>query len=202
MPRAAQFQVPSLLKSVLTVAGVVALAVSTHASAAAPYQIFVSNEHSGDVTVIDGGSLKAIATFPVGKRPRGIHASPDGKTVYVALSGTPIEGPPPLDAAGNPILKKNEKKDDDDDDSKAKSDKSADGIGVIDVAQRKLLRKFSAGSDPEEFALSTDGSRIYVSNEDTKTASSINLATAKVTNIVQVGGEPEGVGVTPNGKEF
>ena len=103
------------------------------------------------VTVIDGASLKAVATFPVGKRPRGIHASPDGKTVYVALSGTPIEGPPELDAQGNPVFKRD--KDDDDDDDVA-ADKSADGIGVIDVATRKLVKKISVGSDPEEFDLS------------------------------------------------
>src|SRR5271156_760243 len=70
------------------------------------YQIFVSNEHSGDVTVIDGTDFKVTATIPVGKRPRGIHASPDGKTIYVALSGTPISEPPALDANGNPIFKK------------------------------------------------------------------------------------------------
>src|ERR1700677_5173036 len=39
------------------------------------YQVFVSNERSGDVTVIDGSSFKVVATIPVGKRPRGIHAS-------------------------------------------------------------------------------------------------------------------------------
>ena len=58
------------------------------------YQIFVSNEKSGDLTVINGAEFKVTATIPVGKRPRGIHASPDGKTLYVALSGTPIEPPP------------------------------------------------------------------------------------------------------------
>ena len=152
------------------------------------------------MTIIEGGTFKVLDTLPVGKRPRGIHASPDGKTVYVALSGSPIEGPPPLDAQGNPILKKNQKDDDDDDDAKA--DKSADGIGIMDVAQRKLLKKISAGSDPEEFAVSSDGTRLYVSNEDTKTASAINLASGKVVSIVPVGGEPEGVGVTPDGKEF
>src|SRR5450755_1178294 len=66
------------------------------------FQIFVSNEKSGDVTVIDGSDLKVVATIPVGKRPRGIQSSPDGKTVYVALSGTPIALPPKLDANGNP----------------------------------------------------------------------------------------------------
>lgn len=54
------------------------LRATTLARAADGYQIYVSNERSGDVTVIDGASLKAVAKFPVGKRPRGIHASPDG----------------------------------------------------------------------------------------------------------------------------
>jgi YVTN family beta-propeller protein len=43
------------------------------------YQIWVSDEKSGDVTVIDGGSNQVLAMIPVGKRPRGIHAGPDGK---------------------------------------------------------------------------------------------------------------------------
>jgi YVTN family beta-propeller protein len=195
---------PTLLHGAVRALTLIAVTAFTTApaTAAASYQIFVSNEKSGDVTIIDGGDFKVIGTIPVGKRPRGIHVSPDGKTVYVALSGTPIEGPPALDAAGNPILKKNQKKDDDDDDDHAKADKSADGIGVVDVSQRKLTGKISAGSDPEEFALSKDGSHIYVSNEDIKTASVINIGTGKVEHIIPVGQEPEGVGVTLDGKQF
>src|SRR5579871_3583808 len=90
-----------------------ALAAAPATQARAGYEIFVTNERSGDVTVISSEDFKVLATIPVGKRPRGIHASPDGKTVYVALSGTPIEGPPQLDAHGNPIFTKG--KDDDDD---------------------------------------------------------------------------------------
>jgi YVTN family beta-propeller protein len=164
---------------------------------AAGYQVYVTNEQSGDVTVIDGTSLKAVTTFPVGKRPRGIHASPDGKVVYVALSGTPIEGPPELDANGNPVFKR-DKKDDDDDDVAA--DKSADGIGVIDVATRKVLKKIPVGSDPEEFDLSQDGQHLFVSNEDVKTASSVNIGSGKVEHIVPLSQEPEGVALTPDGK--
>ena len=163
------------------------------------YQVYVSNEKSGDVTVIAGGDNRVLATIPVGKRPRGIHASPDGKTVYVALSGTPIAAPPQLDAKGNPIFQKG--KDDDDDDG-VKADKSADAIGVVDVAKQRLTGKISAGSDPEEFSLSKDGTQLYVSNEDVKTASVINIATGKVEHIVSVGQEPEGVATTPDGKRF
>ena len=156
--------------------------------AAQNYQIYVSNEKSGDVTVINGGDNRVIDTIPVGKRPRGIHAGPDGKTIYVALSGTPIAAPPQLDAKGNPIFQKAK-----DDDDGVKADKSADAIGVVDVVTRTLARKISAGSDPEEFALSKDGTRLYVSNEDFKAASVINIATGKVEHIIPVGQEPEGV---------
>jgi YVTN family beta-propeller protein len=166
-------------------------------ASAAGFQVYVTNERSGDVTVIDGTTFKVVQTIPVGKRPRGIHASPDGKTVYVALSGTPIEGPPQLDAQGNPIFARD--KDDDDED---KSDKSADGIGVLDVATRKLLKKISVGSDPEEFDVSADGRHLYVSNEDVKTASSLDISNGKVEKIVALSQEPEGVAITPDGKRL
>src|SRR5690349_19287551 len=58
------------------------------------YAVAVSNEQSGDVSLIAGDSFEVIATIPVGKRPRGIQASKDGKLLYVALSGSPNEGPP------------------------------------------------------------------------------------------------------------
>src|SRR5262249_24391434 len=113
------------------------IAFAAHAQKGAAYQVFVSNEKSGDLTVIYGATLKVTATIHAGKRPRGVPGSPDGKLLYVALSGTPIEPPPELDANGNPILKKNQKEDDDDD--KAKSDKSPDGIGIVDAVRLKFL---------------------------------------------------------------
>jgi DNA-binding beta-propeller fold protein YncE len=113
----------------------------------AGYLVCVSNERSGDVTIIRDD--RTVATIPVGKRPRGIHAGPDGGSLYVALSGSPITGPPPLDAKGNPILKN------DDDDEEA--DRTADGIGVVDLRTSRFVRKIPAGSDPEEFAVSKDG---------------------------------------------
>src|SRR5437762_14383046 len=57
------------------------------------YWVCVSNERSGTMTVIDGDSWRVSATIPLGKRPRGIHAAADGRTVYVTLSGSPIAEP-------------------------------------------------------------------------------------------------------------
>ena len=41
--------------------------------------------------------------------------------------------------------------------------------------------------------------RIYISNEDIKTASVINIAAGKVEHIIPVAQEPEGVATTPDG---
>ncbi len=174
------------------------LAFSLSSRADDGYHIFVSNEKTGDLTVINGSDFTVAATIPVGKRPRGIHASPDGKTVYVALSGTPIEPPPKLDANGNPIFEKGH----DDDDAEAKSDKAADGLGIVDAVQKKFLRKIPVGSDPEQFAVSTDGKRIYISNEDVRTATILDADTGKIVTFTPVSQEPEGVGVRPDGKIF
>jgi len=185
------------IRTALLLLAATTLAAAAHAQSAVSYQVYVTNERSGDVTVIDGASNKVTATIPVGKRPRGIHTSPDGKTIYIALSGTPIEGPPELDANGNPVFKRD--KDDDDD---VAADKSADGIGVLDVATRKLTKKISVGSDPEEFDISRDGRQLFVSNEDVKTASSVSLANGKVEHIVALSQEPEGVALSPDGRSL
>ena len=41
------------------------------AAAAKAYSVYVTNEQSGDLTVIDGATHAVTATIPLGKRPRG-----------------------------------------------------------------------------------------------------------------------------------
>jgi len=168
------------------------LGFTTLTTLAAPkdFLVCVSNERSGDVTIIDGASQKVLTTLPVGKRPRGIHVSADGKTLFVALSGNPISGPRHVGPSA-PLL---------DDDAKAKPDHSADGIGIVDLATKKFLRKIPAGSDPEQFAVSPDGKHLYIANEDAGAISVLNTADGKVEHQIPVAEEPEGVAFTPNGK--
>ena len=148
----------------------------------AGYRIYVTNEISGDLSVIDSTTMEVISTVPLGKRPRGIHPSPDGKTIYVALSGSP-PAPPGVDESKLPP-----------------PDHSADGIGVVDVATNKLVRMLKAGSDPENFDVSPDGKTIYVSNEDASGVSFIDVAAGELTKTIKTGEEPEGVKVDLDGK--
>ena len=148
----------------------------------AGYRIYITNEISGNLSVIDSTTLEVIATVPLGKRPRGIHPSPDGKTIYVALSGSP-PAPPGVDESTLPP-----------------ADHSADGIGVVDVATNKMVRTLKAGSDPENFDVSLDGKTIYVSNEDASGVSFIDIASGELTKTIKTGEEPEGVKVSLDGK--
>jgi YVTN family beta-propeller protein len=143
----------------------------------------LTNEVSGDLSVIDSGTHRVLATVPLGKRPRGIHASPNGKTLYVALSGSPIAGPGVDDSTLPP------------------PDKSADGVGVFDESQNKLVGIIPGGSDPENFDVSKDGKELFIANEDTSTMSIVDVDSGKIIKSIKVGGEPEGVKVSPDGNK-
>ena len=145
---------------------------------------YVTNEGSEELTIIDTRTDSAVATIPVGTRPRGVRVSRDGKTIFVALSGSPRCPPTMPDAECE----------------KLKADKSKDGIAVVDAASRKVTRVLPGGSDPETFDISRDGATLFVSNEDAGTASIVDIASGKIRSTVPVGKEPEGVRVQPDGK--
>ena len=147
--------------------------------------VYVTNESSGDLTIIDGTKNTALATIPLGKRPRGIAVSPDRRTLYVALSGSPVAGPG-VDESKLPP-----------------PDRSADGIGVVDIATRKLVRVLESGTDPEQVAVSADGRHLFVANEDAAAMSVVDATSGKVRSTFKVGDEPEGVSVHPgNGNVY
>ena len=123
---------------------------------------YVTNEDSHDLTVVDADSDSVVATITVGTRPRGVKVSGTGKRVFVALSGSP-KCPPSMP---------------DEECEKLSSDKSKDGVAVVDATTRDGDRACCpGGSDPEAFDMSADGTKIYVSNEDAGIASIVEVAT-------------------------
>ncbi len=146
------------------------------------YRVLVTNERSGTLSVIDGSSRKVTATIALGKRPRGLKSSPDGKLLFVALSGSPIAGPG-VDESKLPP-----------------PDKGADGIGVVDLSTLKLVKVLRGVSDPEQLAVSRDGKRLYVASEDTGQGIVLDAGDGHVLARLPVGGEPEGVTLSPDGR--
>jgi YVTN family beta-propeller protein len=148
----------------------------------ASYRVYVTNERSGTLSVIEEPGARVTQTLALGKRPRGLKLSPDGKLLYVALSGSPPAGPN-VDPATLPP-----------------ADRDADGIGVVDLAQMKLLRILRGVSDPEQLAVSADGKRLYIASEDTGQAIVFDAADGRQLAALKVGDEPEGVTLSPDGR--
>ncbi len=154
------------------------------AQASASGRAYVSNEDGETVTVLDTGNGSVVATVPVGKRPRGLKLSHDGRTLYVAVSGLP-KCPPSVP---------------DEECAKLKRDVQADGIAMIDTATLKLRGVLKSGSDPEQFDVSRDGKRLFISNEDTGQATVLDTSSGAIVATIPIGHEPEGVRVSPDGK--
>src|SRR6186997_2076245 len=89
--------------------------------------LYVSDETGGIVVVIDPAAGQVVDRIAVGKRPRGIRLSRDGKELLVALSGSAIGGPG-VDESKLPP-----------------PDRTADGIGIVDLSTHKLVRKYQSG---------------------------------------------------------
>jgi YVTN family beta-propeller protein len=172
-----------LVVSSVTLVATVIFSVFTLTAHAAG-RAYVSNEDGETVSVLDTGKDEVIATIAVGKRPRGLKLNRDGSLLYVAVSGLP-KCPPSVP---------------DKECAKLKRDVQADGIATIDTATLKLTRLLKSGSDPEQFDLSRDGKRLYISNEDSAQASVLDTTSGAIIKTIPIGHEPEGVRVSPNGK--
>jgi YVTN family beta-propeller protein len=141
--------------------------------------VFVTNEFSGDLSLVDGSSGKVLGTYPLGKRPRGVKLSPDGRVLYVALSGSPV-APPGTDESKLPP-----------------PDRSADGIGVFDLAARKLVGVVRGVANPEQLAVSRSG-LIYAGSEAASAVVILDPQEKKAVASIPVGDEPEGVALSPD----
>ena len=150
------------------------------AAAPAAYRLYVTNEIAGTVTVIDEPSHTVVATVQLGKRPRGMQATADGRQIFVALSGSPIAGPGV------------------EEDKLPPKDPAADGIGVLNTVSLKLARILKGIANPEQLAMAQG--RIYSASEETELLSTLDAASGSVLSTVPTGEEPEGVAVSADGK--
>jgi len=166
------------------VAAAFAWSVGAFAPVADADRAYVSNEDGHSVTVLDTQRAEVIETIEVGKRPRGLKLTSNGARLFVAVSGLPKCAPTVPDAEC----------------AKLERDLKADGIAIVDTTSRKVIKVLAAGSDPEQFAISPDGKRLYVANEDVGLASVVDVGSGSVIARIRVGGEPEGVAMTPNGR--
>lgn len=169
--------------------------------------IFVSNEQSNVVHMIDAANLEERGRIEIGKRPRGMALSPDGKTLYVAVSNdnriTAVDvatgrllghlpsGPDPETFAVSPDHKTLYIANEDD-----------SLLSFTDIGARTITREVSVGGEPEGTAVSPDGRTVVQTSESASMAHVVDAATGEVTDNLLVDTRPRYVAFTPDGRQF
>jgi len=74
-----------------------------------------------------------------------------------------------------------------------------DKIAELDL-NGNVIAKYEAGTDPENFAIDENATRLYIANEDAGTASITDIKANRVIASMPVGLEPEGAAISPNGR--
>lgn len=70
----------------------------------------------------------------------------------------------------------------------------------MDPASGEILNDLPSGEDPEQFVLHPDDRHLYIANENDAVTTVVDVQDRKVVAQIDVGIEPEGMAVSPDGK--
>lgn len=167
--------------------------------------VYVANQASNSISVINTGSNTVIATILAGNgtSPSGLAVSPDGLWLYVANRST--NNISVINAINNTILP-----------FRIPVDNGPEGIAVgpegrvyvvnqnrgsvsiIEPGANHVASSFNTGRTPEGIAISPDGSSVYVTNYNDASVTVFNTHTNTVSTI-RVGTSPAGIAISQDG---
>jgi YVTN family beta-propeller protein len=196
-----------LLVSMLLAPPAVPSVVATPASAAGSTRIYVTNYLDDTASVIDGRANALVATVRVGRAPAGIAASPDGRFVYVADSGSNaitflesatnrIAGTITLPRGSRPVglaVSPNGRE-------LYAADAGSNRVSVIGTRTRRIVASVRVGRQPLSIAVSPDGRTLYAANSGSGNVSVIDANSRRVVRAIPTGRFPSGVAVTRDGR--
>lgn len=154
---------------------------ATSLAPAAPDKVFVADEESNTVSILDAASFKRIAAVPVGREPHNVQVSPDGKLAWVTNNG--LQAMRAMGKGGHAgMLDRGE-------------------VWAIDTESHAVVAKVPVGKHPAHVVLTPDGRFAYVTNGGENTVSVVEVVTRKVVATIAVGAYPHGIRVSPDGRE-
>lgn len=168
--------------------------------------IFISNEKSSTITVLDA-SGKVVRSFGTCARPRGMHFSADRMKFYVGCADDSliaiyevatqklvgrirgVEEPETFDLHpnGRHLYISNEE------------DATAT---VFDIVTGKFVAEYETGEEPEGVQITPDGKRVFVASEAANLVHVIDVESQQVIKDVLVDTRPRRFALTPDGKEL
>ena len=177
--------------------------------------VFVSSMGSHEIKVVDLAKMDFSAVIPAGGKPRPYVVSPDGKTLFVAVSE--LHGFDIVDISGKKVLERVEMPAEhptphpleyESADTRTHGlaltpDGSElwvtslldDCVYIYDVKARKIVGKVPTGGGPNWLAFTPDGKYLCVSNTDSDDVSVIDVKMRKEVTRIKVGKVPKRLAV-------
>jgi YVTN family beta-propeller protein len=151
-------------------------------------KVYVANEGSDTVSVLDATSYKTLANVRVGNMPHNVQVSPDGKFAWVTNNGE-------LDQMTDVSVHKGMAP------GSHEAMAKPGEVWVIDTNTNAVVAKVPVGMHPAHVVVSPDGHHAYVTNGGDNTVSVIDTSARILVATVPVGQFPHGLRVSPDGRE-
>lgn len=160
--------------------------------------MYVSNEYSHQLSVIDLKERKLARQLNPGRRPVDVSLAPGGKTLFVAIYGEgrvtvydtesfkEIERIPTGAGAHGMAMSVDGK-------TLFVSNRDASSVSVIAVASRKVTQNFTIPQGPDMMEVTPDGRELWVTSRYGASVNVIELSTGKLTRRIKTGAAPHGI---------
>jgi PQQ-dependent catabolism-associated beta-propeller protein len=187
---------------------VACVAQGSDAAAKGTGYVFVSNEKTNSIVVIDPKQdYKVIKVIATSRRPRDMNFGDNRKLLYVACADNDVidvvdvatlsvvdhipTGPGPemfeLSSDGKKLYVSNEE---------------GSSVQEISIAEKIIVREFETGAEPEGIAVTEDGKTIYVTSEVADMVHVIDTASGVVNDNIIVGTRPRRFIMLPQNNEL
>ena len=162
-----------------------AILIATGSAFAAADKVYVADEESNTISVIDAASFKTIGHIAVGQGPHNVQVTPDGRQVWVTNNGEPGKAARKTPGQGMPK-------------SEHGAMAGAGEVWAIDTASDTVVAKVPVGMHPAHVVVAPDGRYAYITNGGENTVSVVDISALRVVASIPVGASPHGIRISPN----
>lgn len=160
--------------------------------------MYVTNEYSHQLSVLDLQARKVTRQVETGRRPVDVSIAPGGKVLFVAIYGegevkaydtesfAELERIPTGAGAHGMAMSVDGR-------TLFVSNRNANSVSVIDVATRKVTKTFEVPKGPDMMEVTPNGKELWVTGRYGSEVFVIDLSTGEITHRIKTGAAPHGV---------
>lgn len=175
-------------------------------SAVAETRVYVANESSNSVTVVDAGTLQVLATIDaMNHATHDIAVSRDGRMLLATnlapgrlsvINTVAMETVASVYTGGRAhvVAFTNDER------QAWVANIAEDNVSILDVATLRIVGSLPTGKGPTGLVFARDGRHAYVSNQGDKTVAVVDTATHSVLKRIPVGTNPHFLTLGPDGR--